>query len=182
MSHGQDVCAHLVFFRLFVDNADQEMRGVHWKATKFSGSVYPQHKKRLLQNFLQQWWTVQADCSSFCSISQLTWNHYWKPCHYYWLCNNSMSQHWCNGSLDRQIVAKTGSGLLYLLVFVNCISTFFITFASKHSATQRMLTGQLSFVLSSHRNLNEEGCRLDDVLYSHSPYRSRRTKQCSSWQ
>lgn len=93
-----------------------------------------------------------------------------------------MSQHWYNGSLDRQIVAKTGSGLLYLLVFVNCISTFFITFASKYSATQRMLTGQLSFVLSSHRTLNEEGCRLDDVLYSHSPYRSRRTKQCNSWQ
>lgn len=52
MYHGQDfcvfVCAHLGFFRLFsVDNADQEMCGVHWKATKFSGSIYPQHEKRL---------------------------------------------------------------------------------------------------------------------------------------
>lgn len=66
-----------------------------------------------------------------------------------------MSQHWYNGSLDCQIVAKTGYGLLYLLVFVNYISTFLITFASKLSATQRMLTGQVSFVLSSQTNLYE---------------------------
>lgn len=64
-----------------------------------------------------------------------------------------MSQHWYNGSLDQQIVAKTGSGLLYLLVFVNCISIFFITFASEHSAAQRVLTGQVSFALRSCRSL-----------------------------
>lgn len=142
-------------FQLFsADKAGEEVCGIHWQATKLSGSMCHRNKeKRLLWNFSLQGWTLQADCSTFCSISWLTWNHYWKPCHYYWLCNNSMSQHRYHGSLDRQIVAKTGSRLLYLLVFVNCISTFFITFPSKHSAAQRMLTGQVSFVLSSCTSL-----------------------------
>lgn len=150
---GQDF---FVCFKLFsVDKADEEMCGIHWQATKLSGSICHQNKEKRLcfKTSYRQGWALQADFSTFCSVSRLTWNHYWKPWHYYWLCNNSMSQHWYNGSLDRQTVAKTGSGLLYLLVFVNCISTFFITFASKHSAVQRMLTGQVSFVLSSRTSL-----------------------------
>lgn len=172
--------AHVLWLRLFFFSLwIKQTKGCTARIGRlqtFQAASHWNKEKRLCLKLLRARRSTPSwlQCFPQHTTPRLTWNHYWEPGHRYRLCNYRVSQRGRRGIDTQQLKLALGFSIYWSLLIAFLLSLSHLLLNTQQQ--QRMLTGQVSFVLSSQRSLYKWGSRLGAALCSSSHQENKAVK------